>query len=254
MLLKNKVISVNNLINYNFLFKKIFKHTHDSIVLLTLFEFYYNNFFLYRSYKKLYYFSHFFFKSLEWDVKLIYTINLLIKDMIGLTSMWRLIKNYPTHGQRTHSNHKMCRKNKNLLSIFRLNQFFSHFGVKKRNIYPTLIIAEYTNKLWLSNWTSEWFEAYKLSFKLEQGPRKFIPFDPVSLSKNITTGYTRVGKASNIGKKQKIQNIVTIGVPIFFSRFLFFDHVKSYYRGNLRISDENRKKMGSKRKKNKKKK
>lgn len=81
-----------------------------------------------------------------WHDLEIQTINILMKDLINLNSIWRLAKGYGTHGQRTHSNNKKIKKNR-LLHTFRLNQFFSLFGYRKRNIYPTLIICEYTNKL-----------------------------------------------------------------------------------------------------------
>ena len=73
-------------------------------------------------------------------------LNLVFLDMLGLLKMWRHIKGYPANGQTTYTNSKSSKKNK-LLMQFRLNQFYSLFGKKKRNIFPTLIQAEYNNRL-----------------------------------------------------------------------------------------------------------
>jgi len=104
--------------------------------------------------------------------------------------------------------------------------------------------------LWLVNWRWEWIQAYFYALDLMKPKVKTIPFDPVSLSKNITCGYERVGKASKIGKAKKITKIVTIGVPVFFSRFIYYEHLPAEYPYKLYLSDEDRKKMGVKRKRN----
>lgn len=44
----------------------------------------------------------------------------------------------------------MSKKNK-ILFNYRLDQFKLLFGKKKRNIYPTLLKAEYNNRLWFTN-------------------------------------------------------------------------------------------------------
>jgi hypothetical protein len=41
--------------------------------------------------------------------------------------------------------------NEYIRKLFEFYQFFANFGFRKRNIYPTLIICEYTNRLWLLN-------------------------------------------------------------------------------------------------------
>lgn len=248
------IIKVNDYLNEHYLLKKVSKFKHDSIIYLSLFELYSQEKFKWLLDKNLNFFTKFYFKSLQWDIKKLILLNQLLCDMIRQVKIWRLIKGYPANGQRTHSNGKKNKKIKSLLFKFRLDQFFKHFGVRKRNIYPTLIIAEYTNRLWVYNWGLEWYQAYKTSLTLRQGKKNYLPFDPVSLAKNITTGYNRTGAASKIGKNKKIKNIVTIGVPVYFSRFLFYENVKSTYHEKLWISDESRKKMGVKRKRNIKKK
>lgn len=206
--------------------------------------------------KKLTFFRYFFFINFtltDWDSKAICVSNLVIKDLINLNTIWRLIKGYPTHGQRTHSNRKTSKKNK-LLNTYRLNQFFNLFGHRKRNIYPTLIICEYTNKLWYLNWNMEWLQATLFAMKLVKPKVNQVPFDPVKLAQNFTNGYTREGAASKIGKSKKITKVATVGLPIFFSRWLYFDIPPKEFPFKLWISDDDRRKMGKKKKSNLKKK
>ena len=76
-----------------------------------------------------------------------YLLSLVIfRDMMFCVKVWRQIKGYSSNGQRSHSNNKGNKKNKLLLS-FRVKQFYALFGRKKRDIFPTLIIAEYNNRL-----------------------------------------------------------------------------------------------------------
>jgi hypothetical protein len=44
---------------------------------------------------------------------------------------------------------------------------------------------------------------------------------------------------------------VTVGVPVFFSRFIYYENLPKEYPIKLLLSDEDRKKMGVKRKRNK---
>jgi len=220
--------------------------------LLFVNEFFLNNFFLSYKMNIFKFFFFFNFNLCDFVAKNIYISSLVIKDLINLNTIWRLIKGYGTKGQRTHSNNKNIKKNK-LLHTYRLEQFFLRFGYRKRNIYPTLIIGEYTNKLWKLNWFVEWCEAYLYLLKLIKPNTRKIPFDPVKLSKNFTNGYTRVGTASKIGKSKKITKVCTIGLPIFFSKWLYYDIPPRSFPYILWISDSDRKKMGVKRKKNKKK-
>lgn len=192
------------------------------------------------------------FNLVDWNSKDLELTNLVIKDLINLNTSWRLLKGYPTHGQRTHSNGKSTKRHK-LLKEFRLNQFFTNFGYRKRNIYPTLIICEYTNRLWFLNWTLEWLESALFTYTLIRPNTRIIPFDPVSLAKNFTNGYTRVGAASKLGKSKKITKVATIGFPVYFSQYIYASILPKEFPYTLLISDADRRKMGVKRKKNKKK-
>lgn len=71
---------------------------------------------------------------------------LLLRDMMYFTKIWRMIKGYSSNNQRSHSNNKGSKHNKKIL-LFRINQFYQLFGKKKRDIFPTLVVAEYTNRL-----------------------------------------------------------------------------------------------------------
>ena len=189
------------------------------------------------------------YNTFLWDIKNVEIAQLLFLEFKNFIKTWRRMKNYPVNGQSTHTNSKMVRKNKILL-MFRVNQFFQLFGVKKRNIYPTLIIAEYTNKLWFDMWLVEWLEARQYVLTLIKPKLKILYFDPVNLAKNITTGYTRYGAAAKVGKKKKNLNTATIGLPLFFSRFLYYEHIPRGFPVRLSLTDEDRRKMGRKTKKN----
>lgn len=189
------------------------------------------------------------YNMLIWDIKTIEISNLLFLEFKNFIKTWRRIKNYPINGQSTHTNSKMVKKNKILLT-FRVNQFFQLFGVKKRNIYPTLIIAEYTNRLWFEIWLVEWLQARRYVLTLVKPKAKVLFFDPVNLAKNITTGYVRSGAAAKVGKKKKNLNTATIGLPLFFSRFLYYENIPRGFPVKLNLSDEDRRKMGKKSKKN----
>ena len=175
---------------------------------------------------------------------------LLLKDICGLISTWRHIRGYPSHGQSTHGNSKTARK-KNLLSYYRLIQMLQLFGRKKRNIFPTLIQAEYMNRLWKNNWLEEWLEASLFVEITIATSRGQAPFNPVLLAKGQTNGYTRSGRAAKLGKAKKITKSFTIGVPIFFSQWIYFDPLPEGFPARLFIADEVRKKMGKKKNKKK---
>lgn len=176
---------------------------------------------------------------------------LVFLDMLGLIKMWRHIKGYPANGQTTYTNANSSKKNK-ILFNFRLEQFYTLFGKKKRNIFPTLIQAEYNNRLWFVMWKDEWLQGLQFLLSLVNPNKQTIPFDPVHLAKGQTNGYIRVGNASKIGKSKKITKQGTIGAPVFFSRFIYADILPIYFPYKLSIADDLRKKMGKKSKKNKK--
>ena len=172
-------------------------------------------------------------------------------DMLQLLKMWRHIKGYPANGQTTYTNANTSKKNKILLN-FRLDQFYSLFGKKRRNIFPTLIQAEYNNRLWHNIWYTEWAQGTQFVFSLVNPKKQSIPFDPVNLAKGQTNGYVRVGNASKIGKAKKITKQCTVGVPLFFTKFIYADILPATFPYKLTIADDLRKKMGKKSRKNKK--
>ncbi len=178
------------------------------------------------------------------------TAYLVFLDMLQLLKMWRHIKGYPANGQTTYTNANSSKKNKLLLN-FRLEQFYALFGKKKRNIFPTLIQAEYNNRLWFDIWFNEWIQATQFVFSLVNPKKQTIPLDPVSLSKGQTNGYIRVGNASKIGKAKKITKQCTIGVPVFFTRYIYAEMLPAEFPYKLTIADELRKKMGKKKKRKK---
>lgn len=171
-------------------------------------------------------------------------------DMLQLMKMWRHIKGYPANGQTTYTNAHSSKKNKTLLN-FRLEQFYAMFGKKKRNIFPTLIQAEYNNRLWFDIWFNEWIQATQFVFSLVNPKKQSIPLDPVSLAKGQTNGYIRVGNASKIGKAKKITKQCTIGVPMFFTRYIYAEMLPAEFPYKLTIADDLRKKMGKKKKRKK---
>lgn len=192
--------------------------------------FYYNNFFHIRDNREI--------------------ANIVLKDLINLIIAWRHIRGYPSSGATTHTNAKTSRKNK-LLLFYRISQFNKLFGQKKRNIYPTLIKAEYTNKLWYTMWFLEWKEAYRFAARMAKLKGRAGHFNPVLLAGNQTNGYTRVGKAAKIGKAKKLVKLFTIGVPVFFSRYIYYQHPPRGFPTKLILKDEVNKKLGKRIRKNK---
>ena len=97
--------------------------------------------------------------------------------MMLMVKIWRQIKNYSSNGQRSHSNNKGNKKNKKLLN-YRVQQFYKVFGKKKRDIFSSLIIAEYNNRLWFFMWYEEWLEAHMFTIKIAKHGRGKLKFDP----------------------------------------------------------------------------
>lgn len=172
-------------------------------------------------------------------------IQLVFLDMLGLLKMWRHVKGYPCNGQTTYTNANNSKKNKQLLN-FRMEQFYTLFGKKRRNIFPTLIQAEYNNRLWLNIWFNEWAQGTQFVFSLVNPKKQNIPFDPVSLARGQTNGYVRVGNASKIGKAKKLTKQCTVGLPLFFTRYIYAEILPINFPYRLSIADDLRKKMGKK--------
>lgn len=181
---------------------------------------------------------------------------LIIKDMLFYAKIWRQVRGYSSNNQRTHSNNKTQKRCKTI-AMFRLQQFYRLFGKKRRDIFPSLILAEYNNRLWYIMWYFEWLQGKLLLFRLLIHGKNKVKFDPQLLSKNIVTGVKKIKKKKkhNAAKKKEIL-AVTIGLPILFSLYLY--NYKNLYKLSyaLIIPEESRRKMGKKGKKikNKKKK
>lgn len=167
--------------------------------------------------------------------------------MLNLHKMWRHVKGYPANGQTTYTNANNAKKNKILLNM-RLEQFYNQFGKKRRNIFPTLIQAEYNNRLWFYMWPYEWKQGQKFLLELVNPGKQSIPFDPVNLARGQTNGYVRVGAASKLGKSKRITKQGTIGLPIFFTKYIYADLLPEAFPYKLSIADDLRKKMGKKNK------
>lgn len=171
-------------------------------------------------------------------------VNCILKDMIHLVKMWRHIRGYPQGGNTTHTNSSTCRKNKLLLN-FRVQQFYKMFGQKSRNIYPTLVKAEYNNRLWFYNWFIEWKQASYFAKRMAIMGNKIGIFNPVLLAGNQTNGYIRVGKAAKIGKAKKLVKLYTLGVPLLFARYIYWSSTPRGFPKIL-LKDEVNKRLGKK--------
>lgn len=186
-----------------------------------------------------YFFQNFFFIKERREL-----LNILLKDMIHLILAWRHIRGYPQGGNTTHTNANTSKKNKLLLN-YRIQQFFKMFGQKRRNIYPTLVKAEYTNRLWYFNWYAEWKQASVFAYRMADKGLKFGVFNPVLLAGNQTNGYKRVGKAAKIGKAKKLVKVYTIGVPLLFARYIYMQNTPIGFP-RIVLKDEVSKRMGKK--------
>jgi hypothetical protein len=136
-------------INFTFSFKKSLKNSNYRLTLSSLYEedYLYNFEKFFNSNKLL---QEFFFANNVLNRFKRESCNCVLKDMLRLICMWRQIRGYPQGGNTTHTNSNTAKKNKLLLN-FRISQFYRMFGQKKRNIFPTLIKAEYNNRLWYYN-------------------------------------------------------------------------------------------------------
>lgn len=55
------------------------------------------------------------------------------------------------------------------------------------------------------------------------GKKRVIKVDLVSLTKCITGGYRRKGSAAKFNKAKKRFRAVTIGLPVFFTRYIYLE-------------------------------
>lgn len=236
---------VNNVvqIKYLFSFKKSLKQSTDRFVLSSFCET--TSLLNFNKLINKYVWMETFFFSIFYLVKETRElVNCLLKDMIHLVCMWRQIRGYPQGGNTTHTNSNTSKKNKLLLN-FRVQQYFKMFGQKSRNIYPTLVKAEYNNRLWHYNWHHEWHQASIFAKRMAYAGNKAGFFNPVLLAGNQTNGYKRFGKASKIGKAKKLVKLYTLGVPLLFARFVYWSRTPRGFP-KIQLKDEVNKRLGKK--------
>ncbi len=228
---------------FSFSYKKSLKNSTNRVILSSFFEnqqlYNFQEVVVKNKLLQFYYFSNYFLQKEQREVA-----NCVLKDMLHLICMWRQIRGYPQGGNTTHTNAKSSRKNKLLLN-YRIGQFYKLFGQKKRNIYPTLVKAEYNNRLWFINWFEEWAQAAQFAVKMIFSGPKAGGFNPAILASNQTNGYTRVGKAAKIGKAKKLTKMFTLGVPMLFARYIYWARPPRDFP-KLILKDEVNKKLGKK--------
>ena len=163
------------------------------------------------------------FGFLNYSLKKRLTINLVFKDMIHNYLIFRHVRGYPVNGQRTWSNGKSVSNNNVLFKNFRISQIISAFGKKRKNRASQFVLGEYVNKLWLKTWKSEWKQARKFNLRSSRrrGKNNTVFIDLKSLSSSITGGYTRKGKARRFNKAKKKFKNITVGLPLFFTRYIY---------------------------------
>lgn len=184
-----------------------------------------------------------------------HTALIVFWDMLGLYKAWRHCRGYPVNGQRTWSNGKSCTKNNLSLKSFRMRQFESAFGARKKSNYSILIQAEANNKLWLKTWPFEWLQGRYHAIRSKSRKGTSIPVDVANLAKAVTTGYKRFGTGERWNNSKKALKTVTVGLPLYFSRFFFGVVKKKYFKYQLALLQPDvRVKMKKKSKKKSKKK
>ena len=230
-------------LNFFFSYKKTIKISNTRNVLTSFTETTKKHNFTFFILK--YKFLQYFFFNIYFNIKENREVaNCVLKDMIHLVLMWRHIRGYPQGGNTTHTNSNTSKKNKLLLK-FRINQFYKLFGQKRRDIYPTLVKAEYNNRLWFYNWFEEWYQAYYFSILTIIRGHKAGMFNPVLLAAGQTNGYRRTGKAANMSKAKKLVKVCTVGVPLLFARFIYFQKKPKGFP-KIVLKDEVNKKLGKK--------
>lgn len=189
------------------------------------------------------------FKNVDYNLKKRLIVNLVFKDMIHNYKTWRQIKGYPVNGQRTWSNGKSVSKNNLILKNFRIQQILLAYGKKRKAKAPQLVMAEYMNKLWLKTWKSEWKQAKKFNLRSskKRGKKNTIVIDLKSLALGITGGYKRKGQARRFNKAKKKFKNITIGLPLFFTRYIFSKVKNNKFLVDFSLMHEQRK-MKSKKK------
>ena len=71
-------------------------------------------------------------------------------------------------------------------------------------------------------------------------------FNPVLLANGQTNGYLRINTAAKVGKSKKLVKLFTVGVPLFFTRFIYYEKLPSFFSYRLLLKDEVNKRLGKK--------
>lgn len=119
------------------------------------------------------------------------------------------------------------------------------FGQKRRNIYPTLVKAEYNNRLWFYNWQLEWYEANLFAFRMANAGQKAGSFNPVLLAGNQVNGFKRMGKAAKMSKAKKLVKLYTLGAPLLFTKYIYYASTPADFP-RIVLRDEVNKRLGKK--------
>lgn len=170
--------------------------------------------------------------------------NIVLQDMCFFVRAWRQIRGYPTTGATTHTNARTAKKNKILLN-FRISQFEQEFGKKRRNIYPTLVKAEYNNRLWYYTFYLEWLQAHVFAKKMARAGTRVGAFNPAILATNQVNGFERSGQAAKVGKAKKLFKVFTLGVPLLFAKYIY-PVFTPYGFPRIILKDEVNKQLGKK--------
>jgi hypothetical protein len=127
------------------------------------------------------------------------------------------------------------------------------FGSRKKSNYALLVQAEAVNKLWLKTWPFEWIQGRYHAIRSKSRKGSSIPVDVTNLAKAITTGYRRFGAGERWNNSKKALKTVTVGLPLYFSRFFFGVVKKKYFKYQLTLLQPEVKQKQKKKKKKKKK-
>lgn len=78
---------------------------------------------------------------------------------------------------------------------------------------------------------------------------KNIVIDLQNLAKGVTTGYARRGQAVRYSKGKKALKFLTIGLPIFFTRYLFLRSVLKKFPYFIQFQQQEKRRMKGKKSK-----
>ncbi len=132
----------------------------------------------------------------------------------GLRRGRRAFMQLPCNGQKTRSNGRHSNKNNFFLIKYVTNIYVKYFSF----VYPVnsrvFFRAQEVNKLFILNWSEDWYHSRLKAFKLVPKKSNKISFNLEKASLGQTVGYDRVGAASKRGKARSKITSVSIGMPM----------------------------------------